>query len=316
MASSKRKYKEHKVLHIYQRTNFKGIIFYRLEDYLVFFTIFCTTARKLKIRVLSLCLMPNHIHLLILCHNNDCLSKFVQIYTSWFVKEYNRNKGRTGDLFVHNFGSAVKWSTKDIMSSIAYLGNNPVLKNLCARCDQYRWSFMAYAASSHPFSSAIVIRRTPFRMKNKMKWVKVMIYNSRPLFYHTLYDLLNGLTPEEREQMVDYIIHSYNVIDYDWMTSFYGDYTNMLLAINANNGNEYDIKEDWDQWSDKPFEAMIAYAEQSGLGGPHGFNFQNRSDTELRKIAKGLAQNTKGNLVHIAKFLHIEEQYAAYLCRL
>ena len=51
--------------HIYQRTYDGYLIFYSVRDFLVFFTLLCTTARKYKITVLGLCLMYDHIHVLV-----------------------------------------------------------------------------------------------------------------------------------------------------------------------------------------------------------------------------------------------------------
>ena len=51
--------------HIYQRTTGGKILFYDREDFLICYMIISVTARKYSIRVLELCMMVDHIHMLI-----------------------------------------------------------------------------------------------------------------------------------------------------------------------------------------------------------------------------------------------------------
>lgn len=50
------------VYHCYHRALDKGVIFYSLSDFLMYFTIFCVRAVKYKVTVLKLVQMPDHIH--------------------------------------------------------------------------------------------------------------------------------------------------------------------------------------------------------------------------------------------------------------
>ena len=128
----KRKFIPGECMHIYQR-EMKGYnIFYDIEDFLVFYMIFSSTARQYGIKVLLLCIMPNHVHILLSADNLKNISRFIMRYTSVFVKEYNNDLGRKGQLFHKSFGSAPKKGGKDIRSTIVYIGNNPVEKSLCS----------------------------------------------------------------------------------------------------------------------------------------------------------------------------------------
>ena len=64
-------------MHVYQRTISGFNIFYDLEDFLVFYTIFSVTARMYKVRVVSMCLMYNHVHVLVESESLVELSRFV-----------------------------------------------------------------------------------------------------------------------------------------------------------------------------------------------------------------------------------------------
>ena len=77
-------------------------------------------------RQLEICIMRNHVHLLIAADNLDDISSFVRHYTSLFVTEFNRDIGRTGPLFHKSFGSAPKRGSKSIRYEYDEAGN-PVL---------------------------------------------------------------------------------------------------------------------------------------------------------------------------------------------
>ena len=53
---------DRKVLHIYQNTPEGSLLFYTVADFLVYFTVFCVSARKHGITVLGTCPMFDHLH--------------------------------------------------------------------------------------------------------------------------------------------------------------------------------------------------------------------------------------------------------------
>lgn len=258
-------------------------------------------------------MMINHIHAHIICHTEKDMIDFVKLYSSIFVTEYNKNKKRTGPLMKRGVGWASKSTAKDIMTSIAYLGNNAVLKKLCTKAEKYMWCFLAYAINKNPFSTPLVIRRASPDMTRSIAVVKSYAKRNRYLNYAALKLIFTKLANEEKRQLIDFIIVSYNVINYNKMISFYGNYDKMILAINSNSGSEYQIKEDWDGTSDKPFFDMMKITDQMGYGGEHGYNFQKLKESELQRLAKAFYHNTKASARHISKFLHIEMQYAKRL---
>ena len=113
-------------MHVYQRTVNGFNIFYEREDFLLFYTIFSIVAKQYALKVVELCLMIDHVHILLLSDSLEVISAFIRHYTSLFVKGYNVGVGRHGPLFHKSFGSAPKKGSKKIRSAIVYIGNNPV----------------------------------------------------------------------------------------------------------------------------------------------------------------------------------------------
>ena len=128
----RRRFLEDEVHHIYQRTINRFNIFYDLEDYLVYYTIFSIAARQYEVTILGLCLMFDHIHMLIKSDARVRMSEFVRQVTCMFAREQNNEVGRKGSLFQARFGSAPKKGLKLLRTAIAYLFNNPVEKRLCS----------------------------------------------------------------------------------------------------------------------------------------------------------------------------------------
>ena len=82
-------YQKGAVGHIFQRARSGFVVFYSVKDSLVFFTIFSLTAAKHRIRVLGLCLMYNHIHVLVEAEDHKTIARFMQELCSKFSKTYN-----------------------------------------------------------------------------------------------------------------------------------------------------------------------------------------------------------------------------------
>ena len=72
--------------HIYQRTVQGVNIFYDREDYLVFYMIISVSARKFKVKIIKMCLMIDHIHILVEADSCKEMADFVRHYTSVFVR--------------------------------------------------------------------------------------------------------------------------------------------------------------------------------------------------------------------------------------
>jgi REP element-mobilizing transposase RayT len=131
-----------RAIHVYQMTVGKVVIFYTLQDFLVFYTIFSTYARKHGMTILGLALMYNHIHVLIAADSRTEIRSFVSGYSSRFVRDYNADAGRKGPLFNMQFGSAVKYGAKSIRTAAGYLYNNHTNKKLCGKAQNSVKSFI------------------------------------------------------------------------------------------------------------------------------------------------------------------------------
>ena len=255
-------------IHVCRRPKNRSAIFYCLEDCLVFFTVFCVNAKRFRVRVLGLALMYDHVHDTVQTEAKEWLSSFQRRVATDFSIEYYQDlySGSGQDIPRHSlfeipFKSAPKVGAKNIRSNLAYLYNNPVERHIKERAIEWRWNFLAYSLSNHPFSEKLVLRESSRRMRKAIAEVHGSLSRNEPLRYAQLRRLFDGLDKKERLQLIDHIISKYNVIDYSCLVKYYGSVSNAILAIDSNTGSEYDIVEERYNTPDLAYGEMIRFVE-------------------------------------------------------
>ena len=299
-----RKFIKDQVNHTYQRAVSGFNIFYEVEDYLVYYTIFSVMSRRYGVIVYGLCLMIDHIHSLTCTSCSKTFSKFMSNVAIRFAKEYNRYHDRVGPLFSECFGSAPKAGMKLLRTAIAYLFNNPVERFLCKRAQDYRWNFLAYAASDNPFSDPLVLKKASRRLRRALKEVDGTVKRNEYMTYVQLKRMFVGIDAREKNQLIDYIIVRYNIIRYDDLTTkCYDGYENMLMAINSNAGSEYEVQELRYGRSDAEYRYLYKYVHEKGFKDA-GEVISLPADAKF-KLMVDMMNETSVSKLQICKFLHL-----------
>lgn len=256
--NEKRMYKDIETFyHCYQRPLDRGVIFYSRSDHLLYFTIYCIKAARYKISPLKLVQMQDHIHHSIIEKEARQLGSFLKDVTSTFTREYNHAWGRKGYLFERPFGRAPKYKDKSIRSNLTYLDNNPVERHLVDYAEQYRWNYLAYANSNHPFSEKIVLRYASMPLRRALKAVEDRHKRGKYLTCKIIQNLFRSLpSNKECEQLTDFIISTYSIIDHAASVSYFKSYKDELTAAHATTGSEHDLKETFNGKSDRYYNAM------------------------------------------------------------
>ena len=297
------------VCHIYQRTVNGFQLFYCVKDYLLFYSIVAIAAPRYGIRVLGLCQMPDHIHLLVQVPDMHSVSRFIQSCDSWYTKAFNSRYGSSGKLFEAPFGIAVKKGEKKIRTAIAYLYNNPVEKRLSKSASSYQWNYLAYANSRNPFSEWKNLAQSRFVYRCAVRMVRNCHEAGLPLNYQLLSSCFDGLSETEKKMLVDRIVCTYPLVDYPAVLSYYGSYQTMLVAIDSNTGSEYDIVEEFSPGSDRVYHRLVAEALQRF--GPSAITILlGMKESIRRKTANVLQQLTGATRHQVCKFLHLAMQTA------
>ena len=301
MKNNKRKFSPGVPNHIYQITLDRGVLFYNDADCLVFITLVFVKAVLHDIHLTGLCLMVNHIHMQASARSLKELNGFERDITALYTRFYNNENKRTGPLFKTPFGSASKMDSFDMCDNILYILNNPTVKKLCLKAEEYRWNFLAYKFSRNPFSEKIIDSEISRELRLAMFIVKDSANKLKPIGYDFLNLYKDFLNDKEWNQLTDYIISTYNVIDYEWDVRLFGSVEKFMSAVHSSKGKETEIKE---YSGGKTF---IPYYQMSSIF-KRAFSSRSVFDLGIQDTVSAVRlfiAKMNASTYHISKFLHI-----------
>ena len=304
MSAERRRFIPGAVNHCCQKTINGVVLFYNVSDYLVIYTQFCVSARCHKVHVLSLALMPDHLHHCIVAYELADMSAFVKDYTSHFATAHNALCAWDQSLFVKPYESAPKMGDKAARSALVYVGNNGPERKLSIKAEEYRWSFLGYYRNPHPFSEPLKLSHASKAMRRAVSLVKDRCKRNKPLRYQTLQWLFKPLSNKERLQLTDYIINIYNVIDYERAIAFFGSYETMIEAMHITKGSEYEIQEEFVGWDDKVYGQMSkVIMEQNLYEDIH--DLLSTPEDQRRELVSVLKSKTGATEKQVMKYLRL-----------
>lgn len=286
--------------HIYQLSYDAGVLFYSEIDILVLYALISLAARRHKVKILSMCFMINHLHILAQAQTEADYMAFVQCYTSWFTILYNREYCRKGPVFSKPFGHAQKNDPKRTRTTINYIHNNPVEKHLVGTAEKYRWTFLAYAKTNNPFSAEYCKASSSKQLQLAISIVDSSLKRGTAISYDFLWLYKKLLTRDEWMQLTDYIISVNMQIDFELASSYFNGLDSMIRAAHDNTGSEYDINEDVGSRSFMPYYDIIRE-----LCPKRGFPY-NLSPSEISEIAFRLIAKEHYPVTIVKKLLHCE----------
>jgi hypothetical protein len=183
--------------------------------------------------------------------------------------------------------------------------NNPVERRICERAELYRWNYLAYAASDHPFSEPFRMREASRVMLRAVRLVKDRHELGLHIPYGMLRRMFKPLGNKERKQLVDIIVTTYSVIDYLASIRFFDSLDDMLTAIHSTTGSEYDLNEVFvgkdDSWYKRMVEIVMAHCDLSDIHEMLGYSSERKYG-----LFKLLRRETQATSEQIAKFLRIK----------
>lgn len=290
------------VQHIYQRSCDHGVIFYSVDDRLVYYSLAAVKARMHNVRITAASIMFTHIHQAASADSLQAIRAYLHDLDSAYSRLYNHHYSRTGRLFEKPPGRSQKTTLKEKRSNFIYISNNHVEKRLCLDAVQERWSLLAYAVSDHPFSSHLDIKRASKHLQKAVRLVDRRCEKLKGLEYSDLEKIFSTLNSTEFEQFVDYVISHYSWVDFTYGISLFGDYPKTLTAVRSTTGGEYEIREDYDTLSDVAYSEMIAYLQRAG----RIKDVYTMNTSEKKSYVSDILRHTSATLYHLRKFFHYD----------
>ena len=142
MASPKRPWVSGAIYHITNRGNRQEIIFKESIDYIVYLGILKETLKFYKednYKLISYCLMSNHVHLLLKTGTKDP-SFFMRSVNSIYARYFNDKYQYIGHLFQGRYFSNLINNVIELLEVSRYIHLNPVRAKIVDSPEKYIWS--------------------------------------------------------------------------------------------------------------------------------------------------------------------------------
>jgi REP element-mobilizing transposase RayT len=127
------------IVHVWARRVERSALFVDEQDYQRYGALLAATVEECGWILMSFCLMPNHIHLLVELRE-PTLAKGMHWMHMKYVRWFNDRHERQGKLFEHRYKRKLVADDLYFLTLVDYIEMNPVHGNLCARPEDWQWS--------------------------------------------------------------------------------------------------------------------------------------------------------------------------------
>src|ERR1700736_2111037 len=128
--------------HVTQRGNGRARTFFGDQDYALYRDLLAENCRTAGVEVWAWCLMPNHVHLILVPSDPDGLRRaLARVHRSYAGIVQARRK-RSGHFWQGRFG-AVAMDEPHLAAALRYVALNTVRARLVQRAQDWRWSSAA-----------------------------------------------------------------------------------------------------------------------------------------------------------------------------
>ena len=125
--------------HVTQRGIRRKTTFFSVADYLAYIALLKKYKQIAGVDIWNYCLMPNHVHMIVVPNNENSLAKFFGPVHSQYAARINSAHEWQGHLWQQRFYSTVM-DEQHTLAAMRYVELNPVRAGLCTSPDDWRWS--------------------------------------------------------------------------------------------------------------------------------------------------------------------------------
>src|SRR5438128_1777621 len=126
--------------HVLNRGNDRREVFRKEGDYEAFLKALAHASIEIPMRVLALCLMPNHFHLVVWPKEDGELSRWMHWLLNTHVRRYHKHYHSSGHIWQGRFKAFPIQQDEHLLAVLRYVERNPLGPGLAKRAEQWRWS--------------------------------------------------------------------------------------------------------------------------------------------------------------------------------
>ena len=139
--------------HVTQLGNGRGLTFFEDDDYELYLDLLAAAAQRARTEVWCYCLMPNHVHVVLVPGDEDGLRRTFGELHRRYTGYINARRRTTGHLWQGRF-SSVAMDEPHFVTALRYVALNPVRARLVKRPEDWDDQTAVIASRDQPICSA------------------------------------------------------------------------------------------------------------------------------------------------------------------
>lgn len=128
--------------HVTQRGNNRRQVFFEQSDGFSYLRLLRECTQRYAIELVAYCLMPNHVHLVVIPSSLDGLHRACKVIHGRYARRINQMRSRVGHLWQDRFFSSAL-DENHFVNAVRYVELNPVRAGLIDTAESYEWSSAA-----------------------------------------------------------------------------------------------------------------------------------------------------------------------------
>ncbi len=136
--------------HVLNRGNQRATVFHSRDDYEQFIALIFRAQQRLMLPILAMCLMPNHIHLVVQPQGADDLARWMHWTFTTHVRWYHAKYTGTGRVWQGRFKAFATQSDHHLLTVMRYVERNALRANLVERAEDWRWGSLNWRSATYP----------------------------------------------------------------------------------------------------------------------------------------------------------------------
>ncbi len=128
------------IYHVINRGNGGRVVFQKDKDYEAFVNLMKEAKIRYTVRIFAYCLMPNHFHIVVMPHESEDLSKWMQWLLTSHVRRFHMHYGTSGHIWQGRYKSFLIQKDSHLLTVLKYVESNPLRAGLVNSANNWLWS--------------------------------------------------------------------------------------------------------------------------------------------------------------------------------
>jgi putative transposase len=128
------------IYHVINRGNGGQVVFQEDKDYKAFVNLLKEAKIRYAVKIFAYCLMPNHFHMVLMPHQSEELSKWMQWLLTSHVRRFHKHYGTSGHIWQGRYKSFLIQKDGHLLTVLKYVESNPLRAGLVDSANNWLWS--------------------------------------------------------------------------------------------------------------------------------------------------------------------------------